>query len=155
METRPKKLTNNFRSEFNMGQQHFDRWSEILSGLDIYSFRIGQFTKESYDSLQPYWSLLYTLYINVSLIMAEDMEDELQTSFDKARELIQHTPKPQGRLVNIEPHLLLLNIHKELMYSMQIKGLGIFATREVSDMQKIRNALRIGKYKQVKKDNGS
>lgn len=142
-----KKKTEHFKSEFNMGEQHFKRWNDILEALDYHSVRIGLFNRESLQFLQPYWSLLQTLFINISPIIDHDVDEDYQDRFIIILKEIQ-TPKTEGKKINIHTHLELLKLHKDLCYLMQIKGLGIWAVRDISETEKIRNRLGIGKKKE-------
>jgi len=134
-----------YTAQYSMGELDYMRYDALLKLADEMTIIIKcrstpEARSEAYHIVEPYYSVLYTLYLNWRALIRDLKKfDEL---FDKIDKSMNDWRKQTG--TKQFPNTLadsLVNIYKELLNIKQLIGLGINVRKEEKFTTKARRAL--------------
>ena len=119
-----------FNSEYSMGLQEMIRYQRILEELTYYTNRVNL---EEVQYLMPYYSTLFTFYLNIKPLMNEGERIELDKEFNQIRDRILHWKGLSGRKKIPYKIIDTLNsLHFRVLDIKQMRNLGISIRKEIS-----------------------
>lgn len=138
-----------YRAEFSMGQYHYDRIAKICMFIDEESIRVNNYdqTAEQAHSLFPYYSGLRTLFKSLIPLMHINARRKFEKMFKIVHnDIVEFSNEIGNNEEEQEMDLPIMTIkrlniiHEELYQKMQLMGLGIIATENISDIDRIKRA---------------